>query len=122
MKNKKERNPKEPDFYERTGAAKGPPPGGKDLFPGGAGGRSKKFLPRGNFKMVKEKLAATGKLDLEDFNNAEDVGLFLDWYNKGLQDKAEAAATRETLEISKLLVKLMTQKNIVINPKKGAKI
>ena len=76
---KKERNPNEPDFFEITGATKHAP----RILPGGAGNRAKRVTPspRHNFKEIKEKLDATGKLDRDDFNNASDIGLFLDWYN-----------------------------------------
>lgn len=110
---------KEKNFFERTGATPGPPPGGKVLLPGGAGGRAKKFLAKSNFDKIKKKFDATGKLYLEDFNNVEDMGLFLDWYNKGVTSDKEKHASGEIIEISKLLARLMTQKNIVIDTKKG---
>lgn len=72
-------NAKEPDFFERTGATRDAP----QKFPGGAGTREKRLnpSPKGNFKEIKAKLEITGRLELEDFNDVSDMGLFLDWYN-----------------------------------------
>lgn len=101
------------DFFEKTGATKDAPV----ILPGGAGGRSKNFISKSNFELAKKKLEETGKLDLEFFNNTEDVGLFIDWYNKGVKDSKEAAFTREVLEISKFLVRTVGRKTFIIGDK-----
>ena len=104
------KKPEKDNFFKRTGATKGPAPGGKVLLPGGGGDRFKTFDPKFNFEEIKKKFDATGKLDLQDFDNAKDIGLFLDWYNKGIRDKEDTTATNEILEINKFLVKSMTRK------------
>jgi hypothetical protein len=105
------------DFLEKRVATGSPPPGGKILLPGGAGGRAKKFTSKFNFDKIKKKYDATGKLDLQDFDNAEDIGMFIDWYNKGVKDSKEAEATREIIEISKFLARIQGRKTFIIDGK-----
>jgi hypothetical protein len=81
------KKPKEPSFFEKKGIPDTPPPGGKVLLPGGAGGRNKKFHEIANFKKIKVSLKATGKLDMQYFNNAKDVGMFIDWYNQRVREE-----------------------------------
>lgn len=90
----------------------------KIILPGGAGGRAKKFTAKFNFDKIKEKFDATGKLELEDFNNAADIGLFLDWYNKTIKDSAEKRATEEIIEISKFLARTQGRKTFIMDSKK----
>ena len=80
------KKPENKSIFEKRGASKASVSGDKVLLPGGAGGRLKKFNPKHNFAKVKEKYEALGTLDLEDFDSAADIGLFLDWYNKSLKD------------------------------------
>lgn len=76
----------EQTIFEKRGASKASVSGDKVLLPGGGGDRLKKFNPKHNFAKIKEKFEALGRLDVEDFNSAADMGLFLDWYNKSLKD------------------------------------
>ena len=80
------KKPSNKSFFEKRGASKASVSGDKVPLPGGGGGRLKKFNPKYNFVKIKEKFEALGTLDLEDFNSAADIGLFLDWYNKSLKD------------------------------------
>lgn len=109
-----QQNKKKPDFYERTGAVKDAP----KILPGGAGGRSKKFHKKFNFDNIKKKFDATGKLDLEDFNSADEIGMFLDWYNQGIKNRVEKEAGREITEISKFLARMIGRTTINLGTKK----
>lgn len=86
-------------------------PKGKVLLPGGAGGRARKLTKLGKFDEIKKKLEATGKLDLNDFDNTQDIGLFLDWYNQGISDKKKKRGDDDISEITKALAR-----SIIKNP------
>jgi hypothetical protein len=74
--------------------------------------------PPKDFQKKVQKLQDTGKIDREDFNNAKDIGNFLDFYNDTLKKKKDERAAEDILEISKLLVRLETQKSVIISPPK----
>jgi hypothetical protein len=83
---------------------------GKILLPGAV---RKEFFKPGNFDKIKKKLEATGKLDVEDFNSAKDLGMFIDWYNQLITNSKKSRAENEILEISKLLAKISGRKSFV---------
>lgn len=118
---KNSRNANEPDFLEKRGVSKEirekGPPGGKVLMPGGAGGRSKKFHKKYNFDNIRKKFDATGKLDLEDFNSADEIGMFLDWYNLSIKQRAEKEGERDITEISKFLARMIGRTTISMGRK-----
>lgn len=85
------------------------------------------ILPTGNinlkppkdFKKKLQRLTETGSFDRNDFNNAKELGQFLDFYNESLREKRKQRADEDIIEISKLLVRLQTQKTILLDsPKK----
>lgn len=88
---------------------------GKILLPGGAGGR--KFYKPSNFDKKKKRLEETGQLSLDDFNSAEEIGQFLDWYNQDKKIGKRSHFDNEVLEISKLLAKMQGRSSIVIGKK-----
>ena len=92
-------------------------PKGKLLLPGGAGGRSKRFHKKYNFDNIRKKFDATGKLDLEDFNSADEIGLFLDWYNNSIKERVEKEAGVEITEISKFLARMIGRTTISMGRK-----
>ncbi len=88
-------------------------PKGKILLPGGAGGRNKKFHSIANFEKIKKSMEATGKLDVQYFNNAKDIGMFIDWYNTTVKERKQAHHDNEITEISKLLAKISGRKSFI---------
>lgn len=75
--------------------------------------------PPADFKKKLQRLKETGTLDRNDFNNAKEIGQFLDFYNDTLKQDRNRRAKEDIIEISKLLVRLQTQKNILLDsPKK----
>ena len=82
-----------------------------------AWGKPPTITKMSGFDKAKQRLDETGKLSLEDFNNAAEIGAFIDWYNQRLKDKKEAESTRNIIEISKLLARLQTQKHIFLKSK-----
>lgn len=65
------------------------------------------------FDKAKQRLEDTGQLSIEDFNNAAEIGAFIDWHNQAVIDEKEAKATRDIIEISKLLARINTEKIII---------
>ena len=92
-------------------------------MPGGAGGRNKKFHELGNFKRAKQRLEETGKLDRNDFNSGQELGMFIDWYNKALEEAKRARGDNEIHEISKFLGRIVAKspKSIFLGNKKVIK-
>ena len=74
-----------------------------------------------NFEKALQRMKETGKIDPNDFNNAADIGAFIDFYNDGVRNKKKAHLDGEVTEISKLLVKLMTTKTFLPNKPKVIK-
>lgn len=66
-----------------------------------------------HFDRAKQRLEDTGKLAIEDFSNAAEIGAFIDWHNQSIKNKKEAEATRDIIEISKLLARMNTEKIII---------
>lgn len=55
----------------------------------------------------------TNKLHAEDFNNAEDIGVFLDHHNELVEKKGVKRSEDDISEISKMVVRIMNKKTIV---------
>lgn len=68
-----------------------------------------------NFDRAMQRLKATGKLSLEDFNNTAEIGAFIDFYNQMNTEQKRKRGDEDIHEISKYLVKTMTQSSILIN-------
>lgn len=83
---------------------------GKIILPGAV---RKEFLKPNNFEKLKKKYEATGKLDREDFNNAKELGQFLDWYNQINENRRKERNDNEILEISKFLARASGRKSFV---------
>ena len=71
-----------------------------------------------NFKRAMARLNETGKLSLEDFNNAAEIGAFIDFHNNTVRKKKDEWANNEIVEIAKFLERTMRQKSFVIRATK----
>jgi len=71
-----------------------------------------------NFDKALKRLKETGELSLDDFNNTQDIGAFLDFYNDTLQKDKEKDLNNDIVEISKLLAKMLTEKTIFMGGSK----
>lgn len=67
-----------------------------------------------NFKEKVKKVEALGKLQMEDFNSAEEAGMFIDWMNEMNRMEKQKRADNEIHEISKFLARTLGSKTFII--------
>jgi len=75
-----------------------------------------------NFEKALQRLNETGKLSLDDFSSAADIGAFIDWCNETKRKSEEKYYHNEILEVSKLLARIQARKMIVMQEPKRDKI
>lgn len=64
------------------------------------------------FDEINKKFDETGKIDMQDFNNASEIGAFIDWRNEMLKNEHEKKGNKEIHEITKFVVRTMYEKYI----------
>lgn len=66
-----------------------------------------------NFDKAMARLKEKGNLDGHNFSSAAELGMFIDWYNDTVTKTSEKKASGEIVEITKFLIRTMTQKTFI---------
>ena len=69
--------------------------------------------PVKSHEYIAKKMKALNRLDIEDFNNVADIGLFLDHQNNMVKRKQEEEGDAEIHEISKFLARMVSRKSFL---------
>lgn len=70
-----------------------------------------------NYQAKMNKIASTGRINPEDFDSIEEMGLMIDFHNKNLSENILKEAEKEITEISQFLVGLMNKSTFIIKNK-----